>query len=409
MFFGMGMPLEYQNDGYNGVMRPLARFQDKLSLIRRLDQTSNGHDGSSTQCFRGGDPKKTTIEQYILQDAYPNGAPTPIQSLSMGSHFRRRKNGSDAPGRYVKAWKDGRIVMRPIQSPIDLFNRLFAGANIVAPSVDGAPSVQGSILDGVLEQYATLMGPNSRLNELSKSQLSDHFERVRELERRLQTEGDPMLSCSTDEPPADTGVHVGPVQLHENAGTPVRVDQWEAHWDMMVDMYVLAMQCDQFRIGTTLFQAGGEQLKPTGDLMFEGEKIFTFDNEDIHDGFYHKYQQGGNDRVHDVFKAAIFFKMKMIGRLLEAFDNPNYLDANGKTLLDNMFMIISTELGNPAKHSAADIVNLVTGANGALKTGKFIDHNGATPDLYNTCLHGLGFKRNMGNLRRYSGDIAGLL
>ena len=69
------------------------------------------------------------------------------------------------------------------------------------------------------------------------------------------------------------------------------------------------------------------------------------------------------------------------------------VEANGRTILENSLITISTESGdgrhNDVKRELSGVFHAVTGANGRFKTGQILDIGAEGIDVYNTILAGM--------------------
>ncbi|MEX2559718.1 MAG: hypothetical protein WD403_07375, partial [Pirellulales bacterium] len=73
---------------------------------------------------------------------------------------------------------------------------------------------------------------------------------------------------------------------------------------------------------------------------------------------------------------------------------------NGKTLLENSLITISTESGdgrhNDVKRELSGVFHAITGAGGRFKTGQIIEAGAEGLDVYNTMLAAMGVSRRLG-------------
>jgi hypothetical protein len=90
--------------------------------------------------------------------------------------------------------------------------------------------------------------------------------------------------------------------------------------------------------------------------------------------------------------------------LLQKLDGPDAIEGNGKTILENSLITISTESGdgrhNDSKRELSGIFHAISGANGRLKTAQFLDLGAEGIDVYNTMLSAVGVSRRLGPARR---------
>ena len=86
--------------------------------------------------------------------------------------------------------------------------------------------------------------------------------------------------------------------------------------------------------------------------------------------------------------------------LLFRADEKEALEANGKTILENALITISTESGdgrhNDVKRELSGVFHAMTGASGRFKTGQIMDLKAEGLDVYNTILEGMGVAQKMG-------------
>ena len=97
-------------------------------------------------------------------------------------------------------------------------------------------------------------------------------------------------------------------------------------------------------------------------------------------------------------------KMREVAYFLNRLDDKDSLDANGKTILDNALITISTESGdgrhNDVKRELSGVFHAITGAGGRFKTGDILDVNAEGVDVYNTMLTAMGCTSHLGPNQR---------
>ncbi|MGB0742341.1 MAG: hypothetical protein ACPGXX_19890, partial [Planctomycetaceae bacterium] len=73
---------------------------------------------------------------------------------------------------------------------------------------------------------------------------------------------------------------------------------------------------------------------------------------------------------------------------------------NGRTILENSLITISTESGdgrhNDVKRELTGVFHAVTGGNGRFRTGEIQDVGAEGLDVYNTMLNAMGADRKLG-------------
>jgi hypothetical protein len=93
-------------------------------------------------------------------------------------------------------------------------------------------------------------------------------------------------------------------------------------------------------------------------------------------------------------------------------NGPNAQEANGKSIMENSLITISTESGDgrhsDVKRELSGVFHCITGANGRFKTGQIMDVKAEGVDVYNTMLGAMGAKRRLGPNDRQGRKIDGI-
>ena len=117
------------------------------------------------------------------------------------------------------------------------------------------------------------------------------------------------------------------------------------------DLYALAIQMDRVRFGSLTFLAAGERIRLTGDYEFGGKKIWQFDdarqqNATNDQGCSHEWWHKFNEKKkNEALRAHAHMKMREIAYFLQRLDDADSQEANGRTILENSLITISTESG----------------------------------------------------------------
>jgi hypothetical protein len=335
---------------------------------------------------------------------YPNGPPTAINTLMMGSFFRRNLENNASLTRYVHCWKEnGTPVDLPIETPADLFARVFGEAPPTGPEDLKARHYDRSVLDSVLEQYQHYTGEASGLGAGSRSRIQDHLDKVRELEKKLFPDD---LGCTAPVMPGDLPLLHGQAVDNGGGGPELFVDEWVPWWQTMADIYAMAVQCDITRFGMVLFQSGGERIRLNGNWDYNGTPV-TFNDVNDPTGvggsheYWHSYQAAN---ANEELRWHTNFIMAQLAHFLTALDDPNYVDENGQTILENALITIGTELGDGNPHNLESVFHMVSQANGRIAPGTY-DLNRSGTDLYTTLLAAYGIDRTLGTPSAYTGLI----
>ena len=409
VFFGLGIPAPLQQEGFDGVMEPLKPLAKKLLIMRGVDHVRadesgiNAHFDGSSAAFTATPPNGearaggASLDQLLREAHYPKGQPDGVvPTLVAGTFFRRSRIS-----RYVHSYHaDGTVAAAMQERPIDLFTRVF-GRIRGADQLD--ERLQRSVLDSVLEQYRHYSGKNSPLGSASKDRFKNHLDRIREFEQRAF-----QFEVDKDAPPrpeASQLPHGGKADPG-GQGLDMHLDDLTREWRLMSGLYALAIQTDRARFGSLTFLAAGERLRIKGDYIYNGEKRFTFDDsaqlnasgdKGCSHEWWHKFDE---KKKNEQLRAHAHMKMREVAHFLTLLDANDTRESNGRTLLENAMITVSTESGdgrhNDTKRELSGVFHAVTGADGRLKTGQIIDVNAEGLDVYNTMARTTGTKAKLG-------------
>ncbi|MDE0569393.1 MAG: DUF1552 domain-containing protein [Verrucomicrobiales bacterium] len=411
VFFGLGIPSPLQSEGFNDVLEPLKPLSDKLLIMRNIDHVRcdvrgiNAHFDGATASFTaepaGGEAKAggPSIDQVIRHSSYPDGMPNGmISSLVAGTFFRRSR-----VGRYHHSYNlDGTVSARMQEKPRDLFDRVFGSLSSANDQENNNKRLKRSVLDSVLEQYRFFTGSNSPLGAASKGRIKDHLERVREFEQRAfslakKNEKGPKA------PPPSNVPHGGPADPG-GEGIDIELEELKTEWRLLADLYALAIEMDRARFGSITFLAAGERIRLTGEYKYNDRVRYNFNDSTEHGRggsggcsheWWHKFDEKRDNKQ---LRAHAHMKMNEIAYFMNRLDRVK--EPNGKSLLENSLLTISTESGdgrhNNVKRELSGVFHAVTGANGRFKTGQIMDVKAQGLDLYNTMLEAMGAERRLG-------------
>lgn len=215
-------------------------------------------------------------------------------------------------------------------------------------------------------------------------------------------------------PPKSKIAHGGPADPG-GEGIDITLEELTREWRLMADLYALAIQCDRLRFGSLTFLAAGERIRLTGDYHYNGRKMFTFDDARQHNasgskGCSHEWwHQFNPKRDNAALRAHAHMKMREVAYFLQRLDEQDAIEANGKSILENSLITVSTESGdgrhNDVKRELSGVFHAVTSAAGRFKTGELLDVNAEGIDVYNTMLNAMGAERRLGPERREGAAI----
>ncbi len=426
VFFGLGIPAPLQTEGFDGVLEPLKPLRDKLLIMRKVDQVRcdqsgiNAHFDGASGAFTAEPPNGEaqsggpSIDQVIRKTHYPKGLPPGMVPTLVGGTFFRRSRIS----RYVHSYnQDGTVAGMMQERPRDLFERVFGTIELSGDSKDlRRERLKRSVLDSVVEQYKFYTGANSPLGSASKGRIKEHLDRIREFEQRAY-EMKRMTDGAPKPPPQSKLAHGGPADPG-GEGIDMPLNDLVSEWRLMADLYALAIQMDRTRFGSITFLAAGERLRVKGRYDYDGRKVFEFDDARQHNAsgskgcsheWWHKFNE---NKKNEQLRAHAHLKMREIAYFLHRLNGKDAMETNGKTILENSLITISTESGdgrhNDVKRELSGVFHAITSANGRFKTGRIMDVKAEGIDVYNTMLAGMGAKDRLGPKNRQHRAVDGI-
>jgi hypothetical protein len=355
-----------------------------------------------------------SIDQVIRRTHYPKGLPAGMVPTLIGGTFFRRSR----VGRYVHSYNmDGTVAATIQEKPRDLFERVFGTISIAGDGKDVRQQrLKRSVLDSVVEDYRFYAGENSPLGASSKARVADHLDRIREFEQRAFAMKD-KISDAPNLPRRSDIPHGGPADPG-GQGIDITLEELTSEWRLMADLYALAIQLDRVRFGSLTFLAAGERIRLTGDYNYDGKKLWEFDDPGQHNasgdkGCSHEWWHKFNEKKkNEALRAHAHMKMREVAYFLHRLNDTDAMEPNGRTILENSLITISTESGdgrhNDVKRELSGVFHCITGANGRFKTGKILDVGAEGIDVYNTMLSAFGAKDRLGPAKRESTAIDSL-
>ena len=427
VFFGLGIPAALQTEDYDGVLEPLKPLRDKLLIVRGVDQVRcdesgiNAHYDGSSAAFTAEPPNGEaqaggpSLDQVIRHTHYPQGLPPGIVPTLVGGTFFRRSRVS----RYVHSYNpDGTVAAVMQERPRDLFDRVFGTLATAHDSDARQRRLKQSVLDSVIDQYRFYTGPSSPLGTASRARVADHLDRIREYEQRAyrvpdrgSQEGPPL--------PRRSELRHGGQADPGGQGIDITLDELTSEWRLMADLYALAIQMDRVRFGSLTFLAAGERIRLTGDYTYNGKQRFQFDDarqlnasgdQGCSHEWWHKYNP---QKRNEALRAHAHMKMREVAYFLSRLADQESLEANGKTILENALLTISTESGdgrhNDSKRELSGVFHAISSGGGRFKTGQFLDVQAEGLDVYNTMLDAMGAQQRLGPTDREHQPIGSIL
>jgi len=353
------------------ILASLANVKGKLNIVSGIDNEPAkpdqiGDHASGTGAFltavhvnktEGADILAgVSVDQVAAQTL---GEYTAIPSMQLGI-----QGGSDAGGcdsgyscAYSRniSWATATQPLNKTINPKVVFDQLFAGYDPEATAEELAQrrAYRRSVLDYVREDAKSLRG---KLGSRDRLKLDEYLNGVDELEQKIvKSAGGPQC--------------VVPAEPLENLS-------YQDHVKAMLDLMVLAFQCDATRVISFMMgNAGSNQSYGFVGVPAAHHQI--------------SHHQSDPQNLADL-QIIDTWEVEQLAYLLEKMDAID--DADGATMLDNSVVFFSSEIedGNSHAHRNLPVV-LAGGAGGYFDTGRHVAFNGdPMGNLFITMLASVG-------------------
>jgi hypothetical protein len=386
VYVGNGMwPMDkWTPKGSSGVLEmtptiePLASFRNQLTLLTGLahkeafptpDDASADHSRACASFLTGIRPKHTAGKDFragISMDqiaAGKLGKKTQLASLELslflGDLVGTCENGDTCTYLTTLSWRTPTTPLPMENNPRAVFERLFGDSDSTGRS-DRVSLIrrEQSVLDGVSRDMASVL---TGLGSSDRAKLSEYFDAVRDVERRIQI--------------AETQANSEVPTFERPAGVPA---SFEEYAKLMIDLQVLAYQTDLTRIIT--FAIGREG--PYGGRAYPELGI----SELHHTLSHHQDDAAAIDKLFEIN----LYHSKLFAYFLEKLRSTP--DGDG-SLLDHTILLYGSGLSNGNIHQHDNLpILLAGGGRGDIKGGRHIKYSDGTPmtNLHLTLLDQLG-------------------
>ncbi|MBK6922974.1 MAG: DUF1552 domain-containing protein [Deltaproteobacteria bacterium] len=312
-----------------------------------------------------------------------------FESLQFRAQPHSYKGGNGGIGGVISCRSDG-TQMTPQTSPHLAWEQLALGITPDDPSVAAAQmrriARQKSVLDLVLERGENVAGGLAKADAL---RLEAHFDRIRELETRIETLGGGATggSCaSVADPGPDPSQSDYPSIEH---GGTVGYSDEALRSEIFVDLIHMALACDLTRVAA--FQSTMEQC------FMSVAPLWGF-NYEVHDLTHVDFAERAQ-----VWAAVLNWQAGFFARLVEKLRDT---DDGGVPMLENT-VVVYTNTGGQSGHGSHDMVMAVAGRPSVLARGVHVRDTNARPSqVFQTAMHAVGVDHDFGDV---PGLVGGLL
>ena len=353
-----GMAIPYwkpkgEGTGYelSPILGPLASFKDQMIVLSGLNASWNYiHAGASgsflTGTTRGGTNEIEIIADVSMDQLLARHFQDETQVPSLQLSLDPPNNAGACTGNlscvytHTLSWRSPTLPLPTESNPRAVFETLFGDSGTTDRKARAARLQQHkSLLDSVGDKLAALrreLGPGDQ------TKMEEYTEAIRDVERRIEkAEEQSDLELPT---------------LDQPQGAP---SDFEAHYDLMMDLQVLALQSDLTRV--IAFMIGKEQsARPYPQIgVPEAHHPLSHHNDD-------PTLVAHMSKI-NAYHTALF------SRYLEKLRATP--DGDG-TLLDNITILYGSGLSNSTRHSGIDLpLVLAGGGAGRLPSGRHIRYD----------------------------------
>lgn len=330
----------------------------------------------------------TNAESFDQVAAASLGANTPFPSIELGTtHNTENPNAETGYSTVLKDnlnWQNATTPLSRQIIPLTAFNQIFASVQstpTAAPVSDGGAAVltvkdamRKSILDYSISEGTAL---SARLGTADNVRLSQYLDGLRALEKQIQTT--PTVGqtgvCTPGTAPA--------------AGKPSDI---QVHVKLMLDMIVMAFQCDLTRVATFAYEHTTTEIQHT----------FLGVTPGYHSGVTHHNNQpvalANYTTCNSWFVSQYVYALQAMDKIPDG----------SSTMLDNAVTMHFSELSDGNSHSNANLPMLISGtAGGKLQTGRVVAGSGPNEQVHLAILQALGVPAT--SFGRAKAPLAGLL
>lgn len=335
-------------------LAPIKDYQNKISILGNfnvmLDGAPNLPHSSGGPAIRTG--RALTAERGLPGESFDV---TIGDQIGTRTRFRALDVSPIGDPRNSLSGRGGGNLNPAETSAAGLYTRIFGEGfkdpNSASFTPDPAVMARRSVLSGVAEQRRAL---DAAVGAADRQKLDQYFTSVRQLEKQLDvelTKPDPLQACVVP------GAKPGALKVSGDIEDVVR------NHEIMADLLVMALACDQTRVFNMMFNNGASSLTRIGSTITH-HQLTHEEPVDAKLG----YQPDATYFLTKIMEAWVYF--------VAALDKVKEGDG---TLLDNTLVFAHSETEFARIHSINNIPMMLAGtAGGRVKSGQYID-GGATP------------------------------
>jgi hypothetical protein len=333
-------------------LAPIKDYQNKVSVLGNfnvlLDGAPNLPHGSGGPAIRTG--HAITAERGLPGESFDV---TIGDRIGTRTRFRALDISAIGDPRNSLSGRGGGNLNPAETSAAALYTRIFGPGfkdpNSASFTPDAAAMARRSVLSGVAEQRQSL---EAVVGAADKQKLDQYFTSVRQLEKQLDvelTKPEPMQAC------------LPPGAKPAEAQVSGEIESVAKNHELMADLTVMALACDQTRVFNLMFNNGASSLTRIGSTITHHQLTHEepLDNK-------LGYQPSATYFLTRIMDAWVYF--------IAALDKVREGD---RTLLDNSLILAHSETEFAKFHTIDNIPMMLAGrAGGRVKSGIYVDGAG---------------------------------
>jgi hypothetical protein len=332
-------------------LAPIAAYRDRINVLGNFTVPL---DGAPNLPHVSGGPAIRTGRALTAERGLPGESFDVTISDRIGGRTRFRSLETSASGdpRNSLSGRGGGNLNPSETSAAGLYSRIFGTGfkdpNSATFTPDPLVMARRSVLSAVTEQRAALA---SAVGAADRQKLDQYYTSVRQLENQLDvelTKPEPLQSCVVPKP-------VGPREVN------AEIENVMKNHELMTDLLVMALACDQTRVFNMMFNNGASNLSRVGSTITHHQLT----HEEVLDPEL-GYQPEATYFLTKIMEAWVYF--------VAALDKVKEGD---RTLLDNTLVFAHSETEFAKFHTIDNIPMMMAGsAGGRIKTGFYVDGAG---------------------------------
>lgn len=350
------------------TLRPLSPVKNKLLVLSGLANMPGSRPGADhaagTSAFltahhidekTSGFPLGISLDQLIAKKIKET-SPTAIPSLQLGIDGTAFKDGPFET-RYSTniSWASPTQPLSKVVNPQALFNMLFEGSDTTQTDGEKLRRIkyQKSVIDYVKGDIQEL---TPKLGNTDRAKLDEYLSGVRELELRV--------AASEDTPTQTQGNCAKPTAPPASADTQQQID-------LITDLLVTALQCDQTRVASFML-GNGLSRRSHGFVNVpndggSGDMGYAKADNAHHPTSHHGNLTSSLQQLNTIDR----WEVAQLAKLLTKLDA---IDEGGSTVLDNTIVYFSSEISDGNAHTHYDMPVLIAGGKDYFDLGRHVSY-----------------------------------